>query len=192
MRIDISNNNCAGRVRAVTIANGVCRPTTSFKANTILYSWSEILAELLTKGNSKYRISGMYLEFANVANPGDVVSVPTYNRTRDIDYYTGLSVSSDLDYLRVPLTATTLSSKDALINNVLTFFAMSSGVVGIHGKPFSAANNSVIYGGALVAMPEAGDASQDKIFSAMYLPLDEQQAKGPNNQIGLEWQIEVQ
>lgn len=192
MRLDQIKNQCAGRVRALEVSNTGYRPTTKFKSNTIVYSWSEILSELLSKGNTKYRISGMYLEFANVASPGDIVSVPTYDRTRDIDYYSDLALSSDLDYLRVPLTAVTTSDSGDLVSNVLTFFAMSSGVVGIHGKPFSAANNSVIYGGALVAMPEAGDASQDKIFSTMYLATDEQQAKSPNSQIGLEWQIEIQ
>lgn len=188
----ITNNYCVGQVRAVEVTNGICRPVTQFKKNTIVYSWSQILSQLLANGNPKYRISGMYLEFANVANPGDIASVPSYDRTRDIDYYTSLGDSADLDYLRVPLTAVTIADKDELTSNLLTFFAMSSGVVGIHGKPFSAVDNSVVYGGALVAMTEAGDASQDIIFSTMYLPTDEQQAKDTNKQIGLEWQLEIQ
>lgn len=188
----ITNNYCMGKVRAVEVINGVCRPVTNFKKNTIVYSWSDILSQLLANGNPKYRISGMYLEFANVDNPGDIATVPTYDRTRDIDYYTSLADSDSLDYLRVPITAVTIADKEELTNNLLTFFAMSSGVVGIHGKPFSAANNSVVYGGALVAMPEAGDATQDVIFSTMYLATDEQQAKDTNKQIGLEWQLEIQ
>ena len=59
-----------GRVRAHRVVNEVWTPTAGYKPNLVLYQWAEIVSKLLTVGDSRYRIGGMYLEFQNVASPG--------------------------------------------------------------------------------------------------------------------------
>lgn len=184
----------AGRVRAYTVADlsldkSNWKPTTDFKHNLIVYQWATIVAKLLTSGDSRYRISGMYLEFENTDNPGDPVSPPIFDRTRDVSYYNGLSLSSNRDYLRVPITAAELSSEgENLSNNKMSYFARSSGSVGVHGKTFSAAANSVVFGGSLVAIVDDTDATQDLIYSSWYYDPADQQQKLPSSQIGIEWE----
>lgn len=188
-----------GRVRAHTVfdfdATDVSswRPVTQFKHNLVVYQWATIVAKLLATGDSRYRIGGMYLEFENTDNPGDTVSPPVFDRTRDISYYNSLSLSSNRDYLRVPMTAVTTSSEGSgLTDNQLTFFARSSGIVGVHGKSFSAASNSVIFGGSLVAFVDGTDATQDLIYSSWYYDPADQQQKLPSSQIGIEWEITLE
>ena len=70
----------------------------------------------------------------------DTVSPPAFDRSGGIDYYNALSSSPDTDYLRLPLVATNLDSSNQVLFpdvNRMTFFAMSQGVVGANGKPFS-------------------------------------------------------
>ena len=184
-----------GRVRAHRVsADGTwLNPLTGYSKNLILYQWAELTAKLLSTGDSRYRISGMYLEFQNVANPGDTVSAPSFGRDRNIQYYNDLSTSSDTDYLRVPLTAVNLQSEGVgLSNNQMVYFARSAGLAGVHGKPFSFSSNSVIYGLSLVAMPDAADATQDLLFSSFYFESADQQQKLESSQIGLEWTITLQ
>jgi hypothetical protein len=125
--------SATGRVRAHTVFDVgenqgfLWAPATQFKHNLVVYQWATIVAKLLATGDSRYRIGGMYLEFENTDNPGDTVSPPVFDRTRDISYYNSLSLSSNRDYLRVPITAATTSSTGSgLTDNQLTFFARSS------------------------------------------------------------------
>ena len=184
----------SGRVRAYTVEDLIAteliwKPVTAFKHNLIVYQWATIVAKLLTSGDSRYRISGMYLEFENTDNPGDPVSPPVFDRTRDVNYYNSLALSSNRDYLRVPVTAAELSSEgNGLINNKMSYFARSSGSVGVHGKSFSAAANSVVFGGSLVAIVDDTDATQDLIYSSWYYDPADQQQKLPSSQIGIEWE----
>lgn len=167
---------------------------TNWNHNDILYEWGALVGRLLLRQGLNYGIGGMYIEYANVASPGDPVSVPTVTRDADqgVDYYNDLSDSADLDYLRVPLIAGTIDSSDAVKfpkSNQLTFFAQTSGVEGVHGKPFSDANNSVAYGGALVAFVDDSDYTQDLVLSRFYFEVDEQMAKLATGQIGYEWKL---
>jgi hypothetical protein len=131
----------------------------------------------------------MYLEFENTDNPGDPVSPPTFDRTRDVSYYNGLSLSSNRDYLRIPVISAELSSDgEGLTDNRMSYFARSSGSVGVHGKPFSAAANSVVFGGSLVALVDATDFTQDLLYSSWYYTTADQQQKLPSSQVGIEWQ----
>jgi hypothetical protein len=156
--------------------------------NDVLYSWSAIVSQLLLAGDARYRISGMYLEFEN--EPGGPISPPAFDRTRTISYYNALSGSSTRDFLRVPLTAYTLGTTgEGMTNNLLTLFANSVGVTGIHGKPFSSTAQSVVFGASLVAMPQAGDRTQDVLFSSLYFDTDEQQSKLSTSQVGLRWDL---
>lgn len=184
------NSYCRGRVRTYSVVDDKWLKPSKFKPNLVVNEWATIVARLLSQGSAAYRISGMYLEFENVAAPEDPVSIPAQDRTRDITYYADLSTNPDRDYLRVPLTAVqTLSSGEGFTNNQLLFFARSQGVQGVHGKTFSSLSNSKIFGAALVAMPDQGDSSQDLIFSSFYYEEEDQQQKLSTSQIGLEWEI---
>ncbi len=170
------------------------RRATDFTHNDFLFEWGAIFANLLMRKGVNYGIGGMYLEFANVASPGDIVTPPDFTRYPEngVDYYNGLSTSPDLDYLRVPLVATTLQVSDTTKfpkGNQPTFFAQTRGLVGVHGKPFSDANNSVVFGGALVAFVDDADPTQDIVLSRFYLASDKQQPKLATSQIGFEWRL---
>lgn len=168
-------------------------PVTNYKPNMVLFEWAGIVSRLLTAGSANYRIAGMYLEYENVASPGDTVSPPTITRSRDITYYNGLSDSASKDYLRVPLTATQITSEGGdYVNNQMLFFARSSGTTGVHGKPFAAANNSVIYGASLVSFIDNADATQDLLFSSFYFDTVDQQPKLATSQVGIEWEVSLQ
>lgn len=186
----IGTNSVVGRVRAHRVTDEIWTPTTELNPNLVLYQWGEIVGKLLTTGDAKYRIGGMYLEFENVASPSDPVSVPTFGRDRTIQYYDDLSGSAVRDYLRVPLTATTYT--DEAEQTILNFFARSSGTTGVHGKTFSDTVNSTIFGASLVAFVDSTDATQDLLLSSYYFAVADQQQKLSTSQVGLEWQLALQ
>lgn len=184
-----------GRKRGFQVlASGLWVPATDWSANLVLYEWAALAARaLLSSGN--YRINGMYLEFKNVAGPGDPVAVPVFDRTRSRDYYDDLADSPDADYLRVPLHASLVESSDESLypqGNRMILSARSQGIAGVHGKPYSHANNSVVYGMALVGMVHTTDATQDLIFSASYWQVAEQQPKLATSQVGVEWELTLE
>lgn len=183
-----------GAVRLSQIADGSWRNVTPFMPNAILYEWGAILGNLLTRKGLNYGIAAVYVEFANVATPGDVVAAPSFDRgpASGVDYYNSLVDSADTDYLRVPLIATSLASSDLTKypkGNEPAFFAQTTGVVGVHGKTFSDAVNSVVFGAALIAAVDDNDPTRDLVFSRFYTDPDRQIAKLPNNQVGIEWKI---
>lgn len=185
--------NVQGYVRMHHVVDDSWQACSKLQPNLVLFQWAKITTKLLTSGLANYRIGGMYLEFENVASPGDTVTPPAFNRTRDINYYNNLSASATKDYLRVPMTATqVLSEGEGLTDNLIIFFARSSGVVGVHGKAFSDAYNSTIYGISLVAFPDVNDVTQDLLFSSHYFDPTEQKQKESNSQIGIEWQLVLQ
>jgi len=198
------NSAARGRVRlyrvipgsacaiGTTVLPGVWRRCTGWLRNTVMYDWAPIAARLLAEGNSAYKLSGMYIEFHNGTDP---VSIPEFSRGDGISYYNGLSSSEYVDYLRVPIIAITRSSSDESKfpqGNVLTAFAMSDGTVGVHGKNFEPMYRSTVYGGALVAVPDASNRSLDLVFSRFYLPAEQHMEKTDNSQIGIEWEITLQ
>lgn len=173
------------------------RQLTDWTHNTILYEWGSIVGNLLLGKGLPYRIGGMYIEFENTASPDDPVAVPSFDRgpNSGIDYYNDLGLSSDRDYLRVPLIAGILNSTDATNfpkGNAPTFFAQTQGITGVHGKPFSDANNSKVFGGALVAFLDQADATQDLVLARFYKDPSEQQAKLPTSQVGVEWEVDLE
>jgi hypothetical protein len=187
----------SGRVRAWRHYDTHHRhgPTTEWFKNLTLFEWAGVVGKLLTQGDINFKIGGMYLEFENVADPDDPVSIPTFDRTGGLSYYQGLASAPTRDYLRVPLIAANLTSTDEVKfpdGNLMTFFAQSQGVVGVHGKAFSDSVNSKVFGGALVAFPDVADADQDIVHSRFYFPEAGQQVKLPTSQIGLEWDLELQ
>lgn len=183
-------NGLFGRVR-LGYDDGNKQP---WKQNTVLYSWGSIVGPLLGTAESKYRISGMYLEFENLANPADVVSLPTYGREKANSYYANLASDPDRDFLRVPVSSALMSSTDGDLypdNNAVSFFALSVGTEGVHGKAFSDANNSKVFGLALVAMLDAEDYTQDRVLCRTYLSGSSQLIKLASKQIVADWELQL-
>lgn len=172
-------------------------PLTSWRRNDVLYEWGTAVGNLLLRRGVNYGIGGMYVEYENVASPGDPVSVPAFTRDADqgVEYYSGLALASDRDYLRVPLIAGVLNVSDEASfpkGNAPTFFAQTSGVEGVHGKPFSDVDNSKVFGAALVAFVNADDPTQDLVLARFYTPVSEQQVKLASSQVGIEWELRLQ
>lgn len=173
------------------------RPRSRYKHNDILYEWGAMIGNLLLRKGPQYGVGGMYFEFENTASPGDPVVAPAVSRDADqgVEYYDGLALSSDRDYLRVPLIAGRLEISDAVRfpkGNETVFFAQTSGTEGVHGKPFSSAVNSTVFGGALVAFVDPEDPTQDLILSRFYQDVSEQAVKLSTTQIGYEWSLALQ
>jgi hypothetical protein len=165
-----------------------------FERNLILNEWAAILGELLRGAPDRkpYQFGAMYIEFEN--NGGAAVSTPTPLRTEASSYYADLVSDSTRDYLRVPVTAVTLTSTDENFprGNRLTAYAQTDGTVGVHGKPFSPASQSRVYGAALVSTPDFGDASQDLIWSRMYYTDTSRQLIAlASSQVGLAWRTNL-
>lgn len=158
--------------------------------NQIMDDAAEIQANLLI-GNGHYKIQFMYYEYQNLASAGDAVTPPTFDKSDDVEYFTGLEFSSDRDFLRVPVKIdnkiTTLGSGAKLV----TFFATTPGdEQGFFGKPFNSANNSAVYGGALVSAPLPSSQPNDLIFARNY-PLGAKILKPEGEQIAMTWNIEI-
>ncbi len=170
---------------------------TDWQPNQFLYEWGTIFANMLLRRGANFGIGGMYLEFENTGSPGDPVSPPDFTRDpqEGVNYYNGLSDSADRDYLRVPLVAGTLASSELAkfpYGNQPSFFAQTSGTAGVHGKPFSDANNSTVFGGALVSFLDETDYTRDLVLSRFYVTVEKQMVKLPTSQIGFEWRLTFQ
>ena len=180
------------RFRPVTPAQPDWRP------NQIQYSAGFVAAQCIGFGDKKFRINGMYIEYENLADPEDPVVVPTYTKADGIEYYEDLQSSGTRDFLRVPLVQLPLLGvvtgfEDYFQEgqgNSLTFFALTQGSTGVHGKTFSDSVNSKVCGVALVATPVFGDRTQDVIFARTYYDPSDQILKEPAHQIGVTWEIQ--
>lgn len=171
------------------------------KPNQIQTSWGVIAAHQIgfrqQAGRLSYAISAMYIEFENVPDPEDAASIPDFSADEGLDYYDGLLGSGVRDFLRVPLrmepTLTVAAGYENRLpadeGNVLTFFAQTSGVEGVHGKTFSDSVNSKICGAALVATPVFADRTRDIVFARTYFEVADQTLKLPSSQAGLTWEI---
>lgn len=163
--------------------------------NQIQYSWAYIVAKCVGHGDPTYKIGGMYMEYKNVTLPGDSVAVPAYTRGDGLSYYNGLA--NPQDFLRIPLSSLpsiTIQSGyepyfTAPEGNVMSFFAQTAGTAGVLGRPFSDANNSKVFGVALVATPNWADRTKDVIFARTYFQVAQQQLKLAGSQIGVTWTI---
>lgn len=179
--------------------SGLLTPVGSH-ANQIQFGWGLIAAQTIGRGNRKFRLAAMYIEYENMGDPSDPVTVPTYTRSEDRAYYDELFDNPARDYLRVPiLQDPTIGVVPGFENvfpddvgNRLTFYAQTAGVAGVTGKPFSAAANSKVCGAALVATPEPGDYTQDVIFSRTYYDVGDQTVKLPSSQIGVTWVLDFE
>ncbi len=153
--------------------------------NLIFYSGADILGHLL-RGDSQYVVNKMYIEFSNTT-PSPPVNT---NRAITRSYYTGLS--APVDYLRVNIDSTPIlgdsSGSGTYASNLVTFFGITAGAVGVNGTTFSQGASSTVYGGALVASP-TGVIGGDVIFARFYATAGNWVAKLNSTQIGIKWQV---
>jgi hypothetical protein len=165
------------------------------KRNNLMVTYGMAAAMLFGFGDSSYRINRFYVEYENVGNPNDVVSVPAYDVWDTRSYYEDLAAPRD--YLRIPvLGSPTLSiaagyedyfSEDQ--GNKLTFVGMTSGSSGMNGLDFSDSVNSKVFGLALVASPDSGDRTKDVIVTRGYYSTGQQKVKASSGQIGVSWEL---
>lgn len=135
--------------------------------NIIPYQGADVLARILA-GDETYAPGAMFFEFENTAG---APSVPTPARDEGIEYYLDtLALSATKDYVRAPLVNTPAISASGsdYSGNQVTFFAITAGAVGVHGKTFDFSANSKVYGVALAATPEPTQYTQDLLFSRSY------------------------
>lgn len=170
----------------------------TFTENQIQYSWGYIAAQTIGSGKLSYKIAGLYIEYENVASPGDSVTVPSFGRDEGLEYYDDLQSSGSRDYLRVPLLQNPLVGiatgyedyfTPGVDGNKITIFAQTQGIEGVHGKTFSDSVNSKVFGAAAVATPVFADPTQDVIFARSYYPVSEQTLKEPSSQLGISWEF---
>ena len=139
--------------------------------NIIPFEGADILARLMS-GDISYKPGAFLFEFENTAG---APSIPSPVRSEDSSYYINdLSLEVAKDYMRIPLIIPpgVSASGGDYSGNQVTFFAMTSGMVGIHGKTFDQAVNSKVYGVALVATPTVTEYTQDHLFSRSYTGFD--------------------
>lgn len=135
--------------------------------NIIPYQGADVLARILA-GDVLYAPGAMFFEFENTAG---APIVPTPLRSEGIDYYlSDLALEATKDYVRAPLVVTPAISASGsdYDGNQVAFFAITSGLTGVHGKTFDQSVNSKVYGVALAATPEPTQYTQDKLFSRSY------------------------
>lgn len=167
-------------------------------SNAVLHNWGYLAYLLFGKGRAEYKLSAMYLEFENVASPGDPVTAPGFGLgpADGRPYYAALTGTRD--YLRVPIEGEpTLEIgagygehfTEGETGNQAVFRAVSAGTAGVNGLTFGAAQNSVVYGLALVAAPRWGDVTQDVVYGrAYYTDPADQLAKEVGKQVGVSWE----
>jgi len=168
------------------------------QANQIQYGWGTVAAQCIAKGNRNFKVNAIYIEYENVASPGDTVAVPTYGRDEGYDYYADLSLSANRDFIRAPLLVEPGISIAAgfedyftagVDGNQATFYTQSQGSTGFHGKSFSAGANSKVFGVALVATPDFADPTQDVVVARTYFATGNQTLKLASSQIGITWDV---
>ena len=169
-------------------------PDGAWRKNLVMYDWAAIACQLFGSADRRYRLSTMYIEFCNVASPGDAVPIPSYTRSSSDAraYYDSLAESSDTDYVRADIISAVVSSTDEDTypnGNMLTLFGLATAVEGVHGKTFSYAANSKVYGAALVATPDNDDPTQDLVMSRAYYLESKQMIKLDSVQMGNEWLV---
>lgn len=173
------------------------------KKNQLQYDWAAVAGQAIAIGNPNYKLSGMYLEYQNVASPGDPAALPDTSRSTTQAYYAGLSAVANRDFLRLPFATVPAVSRDGAfvshfasqtnLGNVYTCQVITTGVAGFHGKPFATAGiNSKIAGLALVAMPLPASQASDLLFARLPLSAPEQILFSAGAQKLVRWHIAFQ
>jgi len=162
--------------------------------NLVMLDAACIMSRLLS-GDPAFKIGAMYIEFENVANPGDTAVIPSFTHDESVEYYLGLS--GQFDYFRVRLVSTPAltvvpGSQDFFTGtgdkfNRVSFFAQTGELIGVNGLPFSASHNSKVKGIALVATPKWEDQTRDLIYGRSYFSAGNQIAKRDSHHIAIHW-----
>lgn len=147
------------------------------KRNQTQTGYSLAAVRLFGFADVTYKPAAIYIEFENVADPEDPVSVPEGFATGEgLEYYDGLS--GDRDFVRVPILLPPYADidPDTLSNqlNRLRWLAETTEVEGLGGLDFTSDANSKIYGLALVATPDWDDQSKDIILGRRYYEAEDQ------------------
>lgn len=161
--------------------------------NNVMADYACITARLL-RGDINYRLSMAYIEFQNVASPGDPADEIVFDFSDGVEYFTGLEDSPNRDYIRAPLTVSEPSIEDGMEDvfpngNKILAYATSNGIVGVHGKPFTEAANSVVCAVAIVATPNKDDPTQDLIYARWSAAEAAQWPKVDDKKITIEWEL---
>ena len=173
-------------------------PLHDWTPNAWLYGWGEIATQTIVQGLAAYQLRAMYIEFENVADPDDPVSIPEIDRAEGVSYYNGLASSANRDYIRVPLEVSPALSVipgyedwlDEGYNNRAVLSAQTTGTTGVHGKTFSDTVNSKVFGIAVVAMPEFDDRTKDVVFARAYHAAGDQTVKPASSQVAATYRLE--
>lgn len=180
-------------VRIVDAAGRPVRQATV--TNQWQHDWGAAAARALGYGTAGYTINAAYVEYANLADPGDTVTPPSYDRSEGRTYYDGLALTADRDYVRVPIglppaleTEPGYTLPDGQ-GNRLVFHVLATADTGVHGRAFHVNSNSKVYGLALVVAPDWDDPTADLVFARAYLPTAQQLLQVPGGQIGLTYPI---
>lgn len=126
------------------------------------------------RGDNTYRINCVYIEYQNLAAPGDTAVLPASSSFDGLEYFNNLA--ADYDFIRAPILgepALRIASGYTPYygegeGNTLDFIAASAEILGELGRPFTNADNSKVYGLALVAAPDWTDRSRDIIIQRAY------------------------
>lgn len=150
---------------------------------------SGLIRAKLLSGDVSYKLSAVYVEFENVASPGDPVTPPvSVPDSEGIDYYQGLSGSVSRDFMRVPISFPPLIDTDdelyELPNRWTVVVDVPAGT-GYHGKPFNSGSNSTVFGLALVATPDWDDELEDLVYSRQYYEVVDQSPVPPSGVLRL-------
>jgi hypothetical protein len=163
--------------------------------NTRLYSWGWAAARMF-QGDPNFHSMVIYVEFKNLADPATVVTNPTFSRHDGLEYYDGLAGSPDTDYLRLFAPTPTVAVIPGYSSyfppgqgNMLVYKVVTGGAMGVHGRPFSAAANSKVYGAALAAAPDVDDRTQDVLISRGYYDPSAHLVKQPSGQIEITYKF---
>ena len=175
-------------------------PQPVLEHNQQLAVFGHIMAKLAAGVPGSWFIRKAYIEFENVASPGDAVSLPTVDpmdTTHGTAYYSALSGSSIRDFLRVDLlggpqfgVATDYEGyfPDGQ-GNKLILSGQSAGTVGFHGRAFTNGVNSKIFGGALVVAPDEQDQTHDIVVARVYYASGDQKVKPASSQLTMSWNV---
>jgi hypothetical protein len=120
------------------------------------------------------KLDTAYIEFIN----GGTASQPEFEPGQVYDYFAQLAATPDRDYLRVPIMSHTLGKQEETGFAKLTLLVSTDGDTGVHGKLFSAAVGSRIYGLAIGAS-QTNDRGDLLMGYQYYAP--EQQTVLPEN-----------
>jgi len=190
--------------------NGLWTPGKKHR-NKLMVSWGYAACQTLGRGDGRYRINVMYIEFA-VSGTTEPISPEAYTKFDSNAYYkVDLASNGAADYLRVeldgqpsievapgyePFFGAASGNQDQLTGNRLHFTARTpsdASAKGIHGKTFG--TGCIIYGVALVSSPvlrppvSTGENTQDVLISRGYFADADQRTIASGIQVGVTWDL---